>query len=219
MTAIVKLLSASDLPDWNDCEAAVDGERATELQRFIFNHQPSERVQYWRNDLVKLLNNYAENTEHNQGIVQLPSQEKVLEAAAEGIKLCMRLVHVANKKWWVDINTEEPIKRNVGELLVLHISEIVEAGEDSPEYFFLLMELTKTLCRAMEGHRKSKMDDKLPDRTMFEVELADLAIRLFDMAEGLDVDLPGAFIDKMKFNAIRPDHKLEHRRGEGGKKY
>lgn len=100
--------------------------------------------------------------------------------------------------WWSNLETGEPIKRNVGELLCLVHSEISEA---------------------MEGHRKSLMDDKLPHRPMIEVELADAIIRIADLAGGLNLDLGGAITEKMAYNAKREDHKLEVRRAAGGKAY
>lgn len=146
-------------------------------------------------------------------------------ATSEVINLLCSDVHKANKKWWICLKcssygfTEEvahkdgPYKiqilcpfchgtkkadRNVGEMLALVHSEISEA---------------------LEGHRKNLMDDKLPHRKMFEVELADAIIRIFDIAGGLGLDLGGAYVEKMKYNAIRKDHKIEDRMGENGKKY
>jgi NTP pyrophosphatase (non-canonical NTP hydrolase) len=107
-------------------------------------------------------------------------------------------VHLANKKWWLDPFTGLAITRNVGELLMLCVSELAEA---------------------MEGHRKDLMDDKLPHRKMFEVELADCLIRIFDIGAGLGLDLEDAYKEKMAYNAIRKDHTLEERIKEGGKKY
>lgn len=75
------------------------------------------------------------------------------------------------------------------------------------------------VSEGMEGHRKDKMDDKLPERKMIEVELADAVIRICDLAGALDVDLGGAIAAKLAFNAVRPDHKLEHRQASGGKAY
>jgi hypothetical protein len=70
-------------------------------------------------------------------------------------------VHTANAKWWQDVNSGQPIKRNKGELLALIHSEISEA---------------------LEGERKDLMDDKLPHRKMAEVELVDAIIRILDYA-------------------------------------
>lgn len=109
-----------------------------------------------------------------------------------------KIVHAANAKWWQDLETGEPIKRNKGELLMLIVSEVAEA---------------------MEGERKNLMDDKLPHRKMAEVELVDALIRIFDYAAGFGYDLQGAFDEKMAFNAIRKDHTHEARKSENGKKF
>lgn len=109
-----------------------------------------------------------------------------------------KTVHAANIKWWQDLQTGQPIKRNKGELLALIHSEISEA---------------------LEGERKNLMDDKLPHRRMAEVELADALIRILDYAAGFGYDLQGAFDEKMAFNAQRKDHKHEARRIAGGKQF
>ena len=75
------------------------------------------------------------------------------------------------------------------------------------------------VSEAMEGHRKSLMDDKLPHRPMVEVELADAAIRIFDLAGALGLDLGGAIAEKIAYNADRADHKPEARAAAGGKAY
>jgi len=114
------------------------------------------------------------------------------------LRFACREVHKLNARWWRDPATHEPIQRNVGEMLMLTVSELAEA---------------------MEGHRKGLMDDKLPNRPMFEVELADTIIRIMDMAEGLGLDLAGAWRDKLEYNAKREDHTDAHRLAPGGKKY
>lgn len=75
------------------------------------------------------------------------------------------------------------------------------------------------VSEAMEGHRKNLMDDKLPHRPMAEVELADAAIRIFDLAGAMGYDLGGAIAEKLAFNATREDHKPEARAAAGGKAY
>lgn len=100
--------------------------------------------------------------------------------------------------WWHDINTGELLFRNRAELLMLMVSEIAEA---------------------MEGERKQLMDDKLPHRSMAEVELADACIRIFDYASACGYDLEGAIIEKTQFNLQREDHKDEVRKQKGGKAF
>lgn len=116
-------------------------------------------------------------------------------------RLCEE-IHADNVKagWWTNPHTGENIlqTRNVGEILMLIVSEIAEA---------------------MEGHRKSLPDDKLPHRPMIEVELADACIRIFDLAGAKGYDLGGAIAEKRAFNAHRDDHKLENRLKAGGKAY
>jgi len=135
----------------------------------------------------------------------LPAEDQlVLLEFTAAFGRMIELTHKFNKKWWRSLETGEPITRNVGELLMLTVSELSEA---------------------MEGHRKNLYDDKLPTRPMFEVELADAIIRISDYAgglltkEGLPYDVPGALLEKMLFNLIRKDHTHEHRMGEFGKKY
>lgn len=82
-----------------------------------------------------------------------------------------------------------------------------------------LMLIVSEVSKAMEGDRKSLQDDKLPQYPMRTVELGDALIRILDTAGGFDLDLADAFVDKLIFNAIRPDHKKEQRVAEGGKAY
>ena len=82
-----------------------------------------------------------------------------------------------------------------------------------------LMLMVSEIAEAMEGHRKGLNDDKLPHRTMIEVELADAMLRIADLAGKLGCDLGGALVEKMRFNAVRPDHKPGARMMAGGKAY
>ncbi len=75
------------------------------------------------------------------------------------------------------------------------------------------------ISEAMEGYRKDLMDDKLPHRKAIEVELADAIIRIADLAGYLMLDVGGAIDEKMAYNAVREDHKLENRMAEHGKKF
>lgn len=78
----------------------------------------------------------------------------------------------ANEQWWMDLETGTRLDRNKGEMFMLMVSEISEA---------------------MEGARKNLMDDKLPHRSMEEVELVDCLIRIFDYAGNMGLDLESAY--------------------------
>src|SRR3990167_1821278 len=163
--------------------------------------------------------------------------------------------HAANRHWWRDPITELPLERHHGEMMMLVVSEIAEA---------------------MEGHRRGLMDDKIPCRSMLEVEIADAFIRMLDaaghdqpyrllsarskylfhpannvssslfnlvravddvrsyrdvqsysmffatieaFAANYDLDLLGAYYDKMAYNETREDHTAEARLAVGGKRY
>lgn len=108
------------------------------------------------------------------------------------------ICHNAAKTWWLNPATGEPLNRNVGEMLMLIVSEVAEA---------------------MEAHRKGLKDDKLPNRSGLEVELADALIRIYDLGGGLGLDLGAAMQEKLLYNAKREDHKPENRLKEGGKAY
>lgn len=107
-------------------------------------------------------------------------------------------VHKANEKWWISLDDGSRIPRNTGELLMLCVSELAEA---------------------LEGDRKNLVDDKLPQYKMFDVEIVDTLIRLFDIAGARGIKLEEIYRAKMKFNAEREDHKLEARLKNNGKKY
>lgn len=77
------------------------------------------------------------------------------------LRLCDE-IHADNVKagWWSDLATGEPLNRNRPEIMMLIVSELSEASE---------------------GCTEQVMDDKLPHLRMFDVELADTAIRLMDV--------------------------------------
>ncbi len=84
-----------------------------------------------------------------------------------------------------------------------------------------LMLVVSEVAEAMEGHRKGLMDDKLPDRPMVEVELADAVIRIFHLADvlGFGDTFGQTLVRKVKYNDVRADHKPENRAKAGGKRY
>jgi hypothetical protein len=92
--------------------------------------------------------------------------------------------------------------------------------QDNPLVFSNKLCLTHSeISEAMEGDRKNAMDDHLPHRPAREVELADALIRIFDLGGAYGLDLAGALVEKMAYNARRADHKPAARAAEGGKAY
>ena len=73
------------------------------------------------------------------------------------------------------------------------------------------------VSEALEAFRKTKRDDHLPHRQGVEVELADAVIRILDLGGCMDLDIIGALVEKLEYNASRPDHTREARAAEGGK--
>jgi len=127
-----------------------------------------------------------------------------IEAAAlhSGIRQLMKTCHQASSDagWWNDLQTGhrlELTQERIGDKLMLIVTEIAEAKE---------------------GSRKNLSDNHLPSRPMIEVELADAIIRIADLAGALNLDLAGAVIDKLEYNAKRPDHQIKNRKAENGKK-
>lgn len=70
----------------------------------------------------------------------------------------------------------------------------------------------------LEGLRKGKPDDHLPQYSAEAVEAADLFIRLADYCGARNIDLALMVQKKMRYNAERADHKPEARAAAGGKK-
>jgi NTP pyrophosphatase (non-canonical NTP hydrolase) len=124
----------------------------------------------------------------------------------EEINNLVKEIHSKNLEagWWNDPETGESLLDNkftpyvIATKLLLTVTEIAEATE---------------------GYRKNLMDDKLTHRSMFEVELADTVIRIFDIAGVMGFDLGGAIEEKRLFNSSRPDHKKEDRLKVNGKKF
>ncbi len=108
----------------------------------------------------------------------------------------------------------------------LDLVQVINSPENEMQKLIGQLVVVQKIClthsevsEAMEGHRKGLMDDKLPHRSMLEVELADAVIRIADLAGALNLDLGGAITEKLEYNRNRADHKIENRLKDGGKAY
>lgn len=205
-----------------------------------------------------------------------------LAASRSGLQSCIadcaEWIHNDNRErgWWTDLHTGHPLSRNVGELLMLMVSEIAEipdkgllsvvddklpdrlmfeveladtvirildtAGALAPhtwtgfvdaalvtescvnakEVDVLLMEVVRALANAMEGHRKKQTTATVvPGQhiPLFDYWLGRALHQTFYIGALYELHVPEAIMEKLRFNARRADHQLEHRRAAGGKAY
>ena len=149
-------------------------------------------------------------------------------AQAQSINKMVEDIHEANKLagWYTNLKFQQAydlVNEATPDLSHTEVVELLETlGVKQYNQFNVpekLMLVVSEVAEAMEGYRKNLMDDKLPHRSMVEVELADVIIRVFDLAGAMKLDLGGAIEEKLNFNKIRPDHKIENRLKDNGKKF
>lgn len=129
-------------------------------------------------------------------------------SAFNGVAALIDICHDASVSsgWWTDLETGADMRdpeymrkyRLVQEKIALIHSEVSEA---------------------LEGYRKDKPDEHLPNFKNFDIELADAVIRICDLAGAMNIPLSSAIIAKLAYNAQRADHKLDNRKADGGKKF
>lgn len=104
-------------------------------------------------------------------------------------------------------------ERNVSEMLMLIVSEVAEAQEALRKNHYANQEVVDSLAQDLELDRtdeefllkalvwKGKFEDNI--KSSFQDEIADVAIRLFDLCGGMGIDLEKHIEMKMKYNSMR----------------
>jgi hypothetical protein len=159
---------------------------------------------------------------------------ELVQGQTENLNSLTDLIHKFNVDagWWSKIekiwlfvfNKEEPLNETeLSAARTLMVEWSKSLTEKDIRKLALMVISTKLslvhseVSESLEGIRKGLMDDHLPHRKMFDVEIADTFIRLFDVAGAANVDLGGSLAEKFSYNANRADHKKENREAAGGK--
>jgi len=126
-------------------------------------------------------------------------------------KTINKLITLAHEKaknggWW-------DAERNIGELLMLTVSELSEGLEALRKDHYADKKVVTDLYNDLvvnshdeefilnESDWKASFEKSV--KNSFEDEMADVAIRLFDLCGGLNVDLEKHIDLKMKYNSMR----------------
>jgi len=114
-------------------------------------------------------------------------------------------VFEANKLKGFDVS-----KNNIGQTLMLIVSELAEALEADRKNkhakrldFNLLQNINQANHTIGNDDFDTESFESLI-KDSFEDEIADAAIRIFDLAGGLNIDLDWHIAQKRKYNALRP---------------
>jgi len=120
------------------------------------------------------------------------------------IKKTMLEIHNNNveKGFWENKET-----KNVGEVLMLCVSELSEALEAHRKNKFANVEQFKQIMHGFTVADSPITFEETFQRDIkdsFEDEIADTVIRLFDLAEGFGIDLEFHIRQKIDYNKTRP---------------
>lgn len=110
-----------------------------------------------------------------------------------------------DKGWW-------DADRNIGEVLMLIVSEVAEALEEwrngrSPDEVYYATKINIPLPHLPV--RTSEPSTLKPEG--FGVELADACIRIFDICYRYNIDLESLIVEKMAYNTTR-EHRHDGKR-------
>jgi len=149
--------------------------------------------------------------------------------------------------WWTDITTGQPKKRNVGEMFVLIVTELAEAfdaytknemDDKLPEFPGVGVELGDVQIR-LADFAGALRAGRIVNHSLGMFNLGeDYFLRIMQFAKGYEairktpeavgepetgeyispMDVVKMIFAKMAFNTVRPDHQIENRLLDGGKR-
>lgn len=119
-------------------------------------------------------------------------------------------IFISNRKvgWW----SEEDLNALARQSIAMKYSK-----EGSQLIASKLCLIHSEVSEALEGMRKGLMDDHLKDEEQLGVELADVVIRVLDLAGACKINIGHLVARKYAYNQERADHKMENRLANGGK--
>lgn len=138
------------------------------------------------------------------------------DQVTKSLRTLINICHGDSKSagWWTNLENNQ--------FRTFSYNDLMQGKKLKREHYDLLNEklilIHSEISEGFEGMRKNLMDDKLPDKTCLEVELLDALIRILDLLGGLK--MTGAeftMFEKLEFNRIRDDHKIENRLKDNGK--
>jgi len=103
------------------------------------------------------------------------------------------------RELWVSLTNE--LARDIHRNAVEHGFWPPEGRNNGEAIALMHSELSEALEALRDGNPKSV---KAPGYSQLEEELADVIVRVLDFAGGLELDVAGALLAKMQYNAGRP---------------
>ena len=131
--------------------------------------------------------------------------------------------HNSEVGWWDNLEKLRSEMKNVLDFIddKDHKSEVLDNIKKSINLIIIqkLALIHSEISESLEGLRKDLKDDHLPEYDMFVVELADVTIRILDLAGAFDIPIGSIVMKKLEYDTKRVDHTREHRSGHNGKKF